>query len=388
MGLRNGVGAVGRRFCSHAGRDEAGYAFGQIKRWPLDAGLTAAAGLGIAVYILPMFGETRKGLYLAWNYPYADLYQGSASEMGWKIFVGGSGLFAGMFSVRAITMTKGGVFNTWLSAFAGVLTGKFCFDQSGNIVSAAHRVSKALSYGMDGFIADVVGRDNERMPVWERVDGLTVDVVAEYLAARQKEATNEVERNKLHESAGVSNMKDLDLAAIESKIDSGQVANEILDDLKKRHKELLIKEITSLRQEQRRLERQLGEKMQIKSVMKSEQSLQRWKDDVQNTRDRLDTIDRRKAELKEKSLAYHDLKLTAVCNEELQVMIWRLSELRMSQYDLMSDAKISGGSSRLLLQREARKMDAEKHKLKMDAKTLFGVNISGRAKSAPSWKAE
>mmetsp|Transcript_22213 Transcript_22213/g.41668 ORF Transcript_22213/g.41668 Transcript_22213/m.41668 type:complete len:425 (-) Transcript_22213:49-1323(-) len=348
--------------------------------WARSAGVTGAVAL--VIYTVPMFKETREGFYVGLHYPYDLLFKDSLGEGAWKGVVAVSGVGAGAFSVRALTGTISvlpNLLRTALSAFTGVLTGMLCYEQSHLIVRAAQRASKIISYTVDGFVADVSGRGPER-PIWERRDGLT------YAAIKGLHETQSSQRAaQLAQPDHEFTVEKVD------KMNLDQVVNALSthpDDVSVRarllahHKELLVKEINEIRQEET-LFAKSGNTLHKLSAKDSDTSTL---DVVEEVKQGLNTLKKRKSALKAECLRVHNTPLREVSEERLKVSIDKLSELRKTQYELAKLSNAVSAVRRLQIRDQIRQMDGEKARLKRAGKEVFGTNISPKAITIKPWR--
>jgi len=329
--------------------------------YPLAFGCAAS----LAVYQGP-FPETRKGIFIAWNFPYRETYKDTLYEKAWQVVITGFGGFAGLSFVNSFQNAKfGSVGSAVGSVVLGGLTARICYDQSANIVSLTHRMSKLSNYAIDGIMADVLGRGNS-LPVWEKVDGLTVDIVKEFLKVKEVE-----------EMEPVLTME---------QVQAGLVIDQTNSSLLTRHKHLIIENITSLRREEDLLRIQKREKIDSLRKINSKASRAAVENEIENLGQRILTLENEKVRVKQACMSLHDEKLSEIMQDELHVAVSRLSEMRKLQEELVLQLKNVGPLDALKVKRQLSDIDVEKFNLKAQAKTTFGIKIASMAVRTERWK--
>ncbi|GBG28294.1 Hypothetical Protein FCC1311_045172 [Hondaea fermentalgiana] len=360
-------------------------------------GLGVAGAAGAAVYWVPALKETRTGCYLAWNYPYDVLHKDTYSETSWRLALGGlSGLGAAIALTRGVGGAAGsknpllGIPKTALAMFTGMVTFSVTTQLTPYIMPPAHRMTKFVMYGIDGLMADIAGRYEGDLPLWEKQDGITRDDVERYVA---KEAARKKEVGTNSRAAGSLEVQDpMELIA---KMDSSQLENELrkeslpADQRKRaleRHRQELVSSLLRLRREQTLLEHQIDSKTRaIKKLGKGAQS-QDLDDEVGELRKQIAKKDDAKATLKNKAEHFHHESLSGLCEAEVYVKVHRLEELRERQLLMAQQARDSGSFDRMVLRKELRALDVQKYDLKKNAKDAFGVRISKKAASVEPWR--
>ncbi len=322
-----------------------------------------ATGLGTSAIYFGPFEHTREGLFVAFHYPHHLVQMGSATETFWRFIVGISGLGAAFTSVRAVTLNWGvasSIARTQLSLFAGVLTAMICVENSEQIVATAMRCSKAVSYGLDGLMADTVGRTNP-LPVWERHDGITSEALLRWKASLAKKSDTVKENEDDGMSIDVSSMtlKDIETKLAVLSLSSGPsgsaACDKLRDQLLEKHESLLIAELVNLRRAQP----------------------SSYEEQVE--------METRKKDLKRSCQRMHGSKLTWLLKEQLAAKADRLSYLRKRQLELARKSRASS-SDRLVAAQEIMDMEIEKKQLKDDGQRVYGVSLSSMARSETSWK--
>jgi hypothetical protein len=344
------------------------------------------AVLALTVYSVPALAQAREGAWLAWSFPYDELYADSAGEWGWRAVLVAASVPAAFVPVKAVSLRRAlpDAAANALALVSGLATAMVVMDQSQRLVACAHRVSKFVSYSIDGAIADVFGRAPGALSAWER-DGLTVEAVLALRAAA----------NKAEGAASSSSLAATSPAA--RAVPLSAVASLPLE----RCEELLL-EARARRsagasagpglaspepESERAFERALTMRHQrllvsAISAARAEEALAR--SGLQPGR--LGALEARKLALKERCLRVHGQSLGRVWSLQLRASVDQLTALRRAQLELAEQSRAADASGNLLIRQRLRELDLEKHRLKSEAKQLFRVDISPRSQRVTPWK--
>lgn len=360
-----------------------------------------SAALGVAavtVYTVPVFKETRTGCYLAYHYPYDVLQKGTYNETAWRL---GLGTLGGLGSAFALARGVGGaagssnpvlgIPKTALAMFTGMVTFSLTLQFTDYIVPPAHRATKFVMYALDGLVADVAGRSDGDLPIWEKRDGITRNDIERYVeheSARKKVVgeTSNTTSGSLPVEDPIERLSKLDASGLEKELEKDTLSGNVRKRALEMHRQQLVSGLLKMRREQELLDQQIASKQRGMKQLGSGPQYDDMKESLENLHNQVKDLDNRKASLKETAARVHNASLNTLCEAEVFVKVHKLEELRERQLTMAQQARDSGSFDRMVLRKQLRAIDAEKYDLKKSAKDAFGVRISKKAASVEPWR--
>ncbi|KAH9255424.1 hypothetical protein BASA81_006543 [Batrachochytrium salamandrivorans] len=294
------------------------------------------------VYFSPFFPTTREGLRLAWQWketsPFEDMYE----TMAWQLCFGAMGLLSG-FQASRIVLEKSlaGTGSAFLLPFkipfmvlCGMLGAKLTISLASPATNFVLLVGRLVEFSVGGLMVDVGAQQLHDLDWGHLVN-----------KAKQSEKTKEFESSgdELRDLSRVSgSLEDLETIGAYG------------------HKLLLVKELGKLRMQEKVITETRG-KMDAKSAAKM-----------------LSDIRQRKGHIKQQCQQVHGFKIARLFEEIQTNAADKLNGLREEQLNL-----VLGPNPKMS---DLKRLDAEKARLKREARLALGVKLSRYAKPYAKWK--
>lgn len=301
----------------------------------------AVAASGLAVYFLP---TTREGVRLAWQWketsPFEDMYE----SMAWQVCFGAMGLLSGFQASRLVlekSMASTGSafllpFKIPFMVLCGMLGAKLTVSLASPATDFVLLVGRLVEFAVGGLMVDVGAQQLHDLDWGHLVNKPTSQ-------PEKKTAQFENSGDELRDLSRVSgSLEDLDTIGAYG------------------HKLLLVKELGKLRMQEKVIS-ETRDKMDAKSAAKM-----------------LADIRLRKAHVKQQCQQVHGFKIARLFEEIQTNAADKLNSLREEQLSL-----VLGSSPKMS---DLKRLDAEKARLKREARLALGVKLSRYAKPCAKWK--
>jgi hypothetical protein len=354
--------------------------------------LSTRLGLGTAALLtggvtLGFLPETKMGLRVAWNYPYSSIDEGTWAETGWRAVVAATGFssgVAGMWAVNRRANFLVGVPLTLLYSFSGIVTAQLCYEYSGAVVWAGQKTTKLVTYSIDGFLADTVGRPENQPRRWE-AEGLELDSLLE--ENERIMAANRQQRDPIAEkiASDLAGMKTPEM------IEVGWAAGSLLetDEAKEKHKKLIILDLIRLREEERVATASLKDSQELLREARKTPLEQKVRHKIEALEAEIAEQKASKAKRKKQCLQVHGHSLSKLIMAEVSVAAVELTQLRREQLLLAKEfsfAKTPKEKSNAKI--HIKRLDKKKKDLKKRIKDDFHYHLAyhDKAKRVASYR--
>ena len=279
-----------------------------------------AIGAAVALGVLP---ETKRGLTAGLLYPYGRLYKNSRENFFYRLGISGFGFISGMGLALKASPSLNPFVSTPTVLFGsacGIVTAKLCFEYHHYPIVLGTMSAKIITYGLDGLVADIVGRPEGQVSRWEE-DGISLESLLEARNDDEAHVLKTMKTTSMVEDA----WKDGTLIKSEKSL--------------KYHKQLLIRKMVDLREQERiHLQNKVDAEdlirlIKLRNVPEYDGVKKRLEDISINLQD----ISKKKMEIKNRCLRIHGISLSKAIVADVAIAGTTLTEYRRTQLALAHD---------------------------------------------------